>query len=90
MSSRGAGSVWQMATVSASAGVRMVTEVPKSLLLLPSGSLKALPSPPSLSSSSSSFSCRTGIVGACGVWGVVDIPLLVAWAGEGRKHYNVS
>ena len=88
MSSRGADSVWQMATVSASAGVRMVTEDAESLLLLPSGSLKMLPPPPSLSSSSS-FSCRTGIVGACGVWGLVDSPLLVALAGEGRKQYNV-
>ena len=81
-----------MATVSASAGVRMVTEDAKCLLVLPSGSLKVLPSPPSLSSSSSSssFSCRTGIVGACGVWGLVDIPLLVVWAGAGRKQYNVA
>ena len=90
MSSRGAESVWQMATVSASAGVRMVTEDAKNLLVLPSGSLKVLPSPPSLFSSSSSFSCRTGIVGACGVWGLVDIPLLVVWAGAGRKQYNVA
>ena len=80
-----------MATVSASTGVRMVTEDGKSLLVLPSGSLKVLPPPPSpSSSSSSSFSCRTGIVGACGVWGLVDSPLLVVWAGAGMKQYNVA
>ena len=81
-----------MATVSASTGVRMVTEDGKSLLVLPSGSLKVLPPPPSpsSSSSSSSFSCRTGIVGACGVWGLVDSPLLVVGAGAGMKQYNVA
>jgi len=84
--SRGTDSVCQMATVSVSAGERMVTEDPESLLLLPSGSLKVLPSPPPVSSSSSSFSYRTPIVGACGVRGLEDIPPLVVWAAWRRKE----